>query len=65
MYKRQEYNNSDYPGYDLDAEGDCTENDYLFGDQSIWWVFNDAGNIPVELVHWQITGERPTDLIEP
>ena len=39
-----EYNNSDYPGYDLDAEGDCTANDYLFGDQSIWWVFNDAGN---------------------
>ncbi|MAQ70394.1 MAG: hypothetical protein CMD23_04795 [Flavobacteriales bacterium] len=39
-----EYNNSDYPGYDLDAEGDCTQNDYLFGDQSIWWVFNDAGN---------------------
>ena len=27
--------------------------------------FNDAGNIPVELVHWQITGERPTDLIAP
>tara|TARA_B100000579_G_scaffold435067_1_gene457425 strand:+ start:876 stop:2516 length:1641 start_codon:yes stop_codon:yes gene_type:complete len=27
--------------------------------------FNDAGNIPVELVHWQITGERPTGLIEP
>ena len=23
---------------------DCTANDYLFGDQSIWWVFNDAGN---------------------
>jgi len=39
-----EYNNSDYPGYDLEAEGDCTANDYLFGDQSIWWVFNDAGN---------------------
>jgi hypothetical protein len=38
------YNNADYPGYDLDAEGDCTQNDYLFGDQSIWWVFNDAGN---------------------
>ena len=34
----------DYPGYDLNAEGNCTENDYLFGDQSIWWVFNDAGN---------------------
>ena len=27
--------------------------------------FNDAGNIPVELVHWQITGERPIDLIAP
>ena len=39
-----EYNNSDYPGYDLDAIGNCTEEDYLFGDQSIWWVFNDAGN---------------------
>tara|TARA_B100000945_G_scaffold139288_1_gene111487 strand:+ start:2327 stop:4555 length:2229 start_codon:yes stop_codon:yes gene_type:complete len=34
----------DYPGYDLNATGNCTENDYLFGDQSIWWVFNDAGN---------------------
>ena len=39
-----EYNNSDYPGYDLNAEGNCSEEDYLFGDQSIWWVFNDAGN---------------------
>ena len=39
-----EYNNSDYPGYDLNAEGNCAEEDYLFGDQSIWWVFNDAGN---------------------
>ena len=35
------YNNSDYPGYDLDAEGDCADKDYLFGDQSIWWVFNE------------------------
>tara|TARA_B100001250_G_scaffold19219_1_gene16479 strand:+ start:3150 stop:5273 length:2124 start_codon:yes stop_codon:yes gene_type:complete len=34
----------DYPGYDLNAEGNCSEEDYLFGDQSIWWVFNDAGN---------------------
>ena len=39
-----EYNNADYPGYDLDAIGNCSEEDYLFGDQSIWWVFNDAGN---------------------
>ena len=34
----------EYPGYDLNADGNCIENDYLFGDQSIWWVFNDAGN---------------------
>ena len=27
--------------------------------------FNDAGNIPIELVHWQITGEKPSGLIEP
>ena len=38
------YNNQDYPGYDLSGDGNCIENDYLFGDQSIWWVFNDAGN---------------------
>ena len=27
--------------------------------------FNDAGNIPIELVHWQITGKKPSGLIEP
>jgi len=32
----------EYPGYDLSADGNCIDNDYLFGDQSIWWVFNDA-----------------------
>ncbi len=50
------YNNSDYPGYDLSAEGNCFENDYLFGDQSIWWVFNDNGNIHGE------TGGSPIGL---
>ena len=35
----------DYPAYDLNADGNCVEDDYLFGDQSVWWVFNDAGNI--------------------
>ncbi len=50
------YNNSDYPGYDLNAEGNCVENDYLFGDQSIWWVFNDAGNAHAE------TGGTPIGL---
>ncbi len=38
------YNNSDYPAYDLNATGNCLTEDYLYGDQSIWWVFNDAGN---------------------
>ena len=51
-----EYNNSDYPGYDLDAVGNCAEEDYLFGDQSIWWVFNDAGNFHGE------TGGTPIGL---
>ena len=51
-----EYNNSDYPGYDLDAIGNCAEEDYLFGDQSIWWVFNDAGNFHGE------TGGTPIGL---
>jgi hypothetical protein len=27
--------------------------------------FNDAGNIPVELVHWQITGELPSGFMIP
>jgi hypothetical protein len=43
----------DYPGYDLssDAGGSC-EN-ILFGDQTLWWVFNDRGNIHTE------TGGQP------
>ena len=64
-----EYNNSDYPGYALDAEGDCIENDYLFGDQSIWWVFNDIGNYhgetggtPIGLeIHAQAFAFKTTD----
>jgi len=43
----------DYPGYDLDSKdayGDCRVNqcipvDQLYGDETIWWVFNDKGNI--------------------
>lgn len=43
----------DYPGFDLvsgDGYGDCLENqcipvDQLFGDEVLWWVFNDKGNI--------------------
>ena len=48
------YNNSDYPAYDLNATGDCSSEDYLYGDQSIWWVFNDAGNFHGETGGTQI-----------
>ncbi|TAL60051.1 MAG: T9SS C-terminal target domain-containing protein [Bacteroidetes bacterium] len=42
----------DYPGYDLvagDGYGDCQEtncipNDQLYGDQTLFWIFNDKGN---------------------
>ncbi len=52
------YNSSagDYPGYDLVAgdnygdcrEVNCTPVDQLFGDETLWWVFNDEGNIHSE-----------------
>ena len=50
----------DYPGYDLvagDSYGECQKLaapnqcipvDQLFGDETIWWVFNDKGNIHTE-----------------
>ncbi|MDX5447853.1 MAG: hypothetical protein LPK47_05680, partial [Bacteroidota bacterium] len=40
----------DYPAYDLKKEFDCTlkETDILYGDQTIWWVYNDRGNIHTE-----------------
>lgn len=37
----------DYPGYDLVGSAGCTHNQ-LFGDQTLWWVFNDRGNIHSE-----------------
>ncbi|MDQ3050431.1 MAG: hypothetical protein M3Q95_06060 [Bacteroidota bacterium] len=57
------YEDGDYPGYNF--SGDYTSvpgvnktvcNDYLFGDQSIWWVFNDVGNIHTA------TGSEPIGL---
>ncbi|MCC7303364.1 MAG: T9SS C-terminal target domain-containing protein [Bacteroidia bacterium] len=38
----------DYPGYNLNSvpDGDCTG--YIYGDETIWWVFNDRGNIHTE-----------------
>ncbi|MBI4930647.1 MAG: hypothetical protein HY841_07785 [Bacteroidetes bacterium] len=39
----------DYPGFDIKGVGctstGCIPNDGLYGDQSLWWVFNDMGNI--------------------
>jgi hypothetical protein len=42
--------NGDYPWYDLDKEIDCrTERKVtLYGDFTLWWVFNDKGNIHTE-----------------
>lgn len=43
----------DYPGFDLQGVIDCKAKRRedlvpLFGDQNIWWVFNDKGNIHTE-----------------
>ena len=38
----------DYPGYDLEGVKDCKTDDVLFGDQTLWWVFNDNGNVHTE-----------------
>lgn len=40
----------DYPAYDIDGTEDCRlkETDLLYGDQTIWWVYNDKGNTHTE-----------------
>ncbi|MEO7080093.1 MAG: hypothetical protein ABIY71_01155, partial [Flavobacteriales bacterium] len=45
--------NGDYPGYDLAGVIDCKSKRRedaipLFGDQNIWWIFNDKGNTHTE-----------------
>ncbi|MBI4649110.1 MAG: T9SS C-terminal target domain-containing protein, partial [Bacteroidia bacterium] len=47
------YNNGDYPFYDLDGIVDCgTTRELrrvrLYGDKTLWWVYNDKGNIHTE-----------------
>ncbi len=37
----------DYPGFDLTGNSGCSKFQ-LFGDQVLWWVFNDKGNIHSE-----------------
>lgn len=35
----------DYPGYDLKNEKDCSKKiSNIYGDQNLWWIFNDKGN---------------------
>lgn len=43
-------NDGDYPYYDLDGSFDCQNNRkvILKGDETIWWVFNEKGNIHTE-----------------
>lgn len=43
-------NDGDYPWYDLNKEIDCktSRTVTLFGDETIWWVMNDKGNIHTE-----------------
>lgn len=50
-----EYTQGDYPYFLLEGDYPIDPNtntvmcnDYLFGDKSIWWVFNDVGNIKTE-----------------
>lgn len=39
----------DYPGYVLNGKSDCSRRVRdIYGDQNLWWVFNDKGNIHSE-----------------
>lgn len=41
------YQAGDYPAYDVTGAMGCTRFQ-LFGDQTLWWVFNDKGNVHSE-----------------
>ncbi|MBP7166374.1 MAG: T9SS type A sorting domain-containing protein [Bacteroidia bacterium] len=50
-----DYNSGDYPYFNLSnsyplnsGTGQLQCDDYLFGDECIWWVFNDIGNVKTE-----------------
>lgn len=43
-YNPESGNPHDYPAYDVENNGGGK----VFGDQTLWWVFNDAGNIHSE-----------------
>ncbi len=49
------HEDGDYPYFKLDGDyptdpntNETVCNDYIFGDESIWWVFNDVGNSKTE-----------------
>jgi hypothetical protein len=46
-----EWEQCEYPAFNLSGQPNCSKNQ-LFGDQNLWWVFNDRGN-----VHTQTGGE--------
>lgn len=48
-------NDGDYPLYDLDNSIDCTTDrtPRIYGDQTLFWIFNDKGNVHTE------TGANP------
>jgi len=41
-------NDGDYPAYNINEDLNCINDDMLFGDQSVWWVFNDKGGYHAE-----------------
>ncbi len=45
-----DWQNGDYPAYDLTGGAECNTEDLnqVYGDQTLWWVFNDNGNIHTE-----------------
>ena len=38
----------DYPAYNINNDLNCLNDDMLFGDQSVWWIFNDKGGYHAE-----------------
>ncbi|MEX2597694.1 MAG: T9SS C-terminal target domain-containing protein, partial [Salibacteraceae bacterium] len=39
----------DYPGYVLSGQSDCSRRVRdIYGDQNLWWIFNDKGNVHTE-----------------
>ena len=61
----------DYPAYDLGDNDKHAKGRYLNGDQTIWWVFNDVGNIHTESganaigleIHAQAFGFSTNDVV--